>query len=323
LGLGTGFTGLGVDTLIIDDPYKNREEALSDATNANVWGWWSDVVLPRMNPSTNVVVMFHRWQDNDLAGRLLQQGGWEYLRFAAIADGGDDDPMGREVGALLSERYPLEYLEDVRRKQGSSFYALYQGTPRAPEGDYFKRGWFEIVGAVPAQSTYVRYWDLAGGESAAADQTAGVLMARDRMGYYYVVDVQHGRWAAAERNANIKQRATLDRQQYGTIKTYIEQAPGLSKEPTEDLVRQLAGFSVYADRVSRDKVSRAEPFQAQAQAGNVKIVDAVWNGEYLDELCAFPTGAHDDLVDGTSGAFNMLVEQSPGFSSNYIGRQRR
>jgi predicted phage terminase large subunit-like protein len=307
LGLGTGFTGLGVDTLILDDPYKNRQDALSETINASVWGWWSDVVLPRMNPDTNVVVMFHRWQDNDLAGRLLQQGGWEYLRFAAIADGGDDDPMERELGQLLSPRYPLDYLEDMKRKQGSSFYALYQGTPRAPEGDYFKRGWFEIVGAVPALSTYVRYWDLAGGTSEQADYTAGVLMARTRQGYYFIIDVQHGRWAAAERNANIKQRAALDAQQYGQVKTYIEQAPGLSKEPTDDLVRQLAGFSVYADKVSRDKVSRAEPFQAQAQAENVNIIDAAWNGYFLDELCSFPTGSHDDLVDATSGAFNMLA----------------
>jgi predicted phage terminase large subunit-like protein len=307
LGLGTGFTGLGVDTLIIDDPYKNRQEALSDATNVNLWGWWSDVVLPRMNPSTNVVVMFHRWQDNDYAGRLLEQGGWEYLRFAAIADGGDDDPMERELGDLLSPRYPLDYLEDVRRKQGSSFYALYQGTPRAPEGDYFKRGWFAIVGALPAECQFVRYWDLAGGTSDHADYTAGVLMARDRYGFFYVVDRQHGRWAAAERNAVILQTAALDKQRYGNIQTHIEQAPGLSKEPTEDLVRQLAGYAVYADRVTKDKVSRAEPFQAQAQAGNVKVLDADWNGSYLDELCSFPTGAHDDLVDATSGAFNQLA----------------
>lgn len=311
LGLGTGFTGLGVDYLIIDDPYKNREEALSEATNKNVWGWWTDVVLPRMNPDTNVVVMFHRWQDEDLAGRLMQQGGWEYLRFAAIADGVGDDPMGREAGELLSPRYPLEYLEDVRRKQGSSFYALYQGTPRAPEGDFFKRGWFEIVGALPVGCTFVRYWDLAGGTSGQADYTAGVLMARDQAGYFYIVDIQHDRWAAAERNATIRQRAPLDRQQYGMVKTFIEQAPGLSKEPTEDLVRQLAGFPVYADKVSKDKASRAEPFQAQAQAGNVKILDAPWNGAYLDELCAFPTGAHDDLVDASSGAFNQLADAGP------------
>lgn len=324
LGLGTGFTGLGADTLIVDDPYKNRQEALSEATNENVWGWWSDVVLPRLNPATNVVVMFHRWQDNDLAGRLLEQGGWEYLRFAAIADGGDD-PMGRALGEVLSPRYPLEYLEDVKRKQGSSFYALYQGMPRAPEGDYFKRGWFEIVGALPVGCTFVRYWDLAGGVSAAADQTAGVLMARSPDGYFYVVDVQADRWAAAERNSNIRQIAAMDQRSYKNVRIVIEQAPGLSKEPTEDLVRQLAGYSVYADKVARDKVSRAEPFQAQAQAGNVRILDADWNGPYLDELCAFPTGGHDDQVDATSGAFNTLAGMidSTGFVLSYDTRKNR
>jgi predicted phage terminase large subunit-like protein len=312
LGLGTGFTGLGVDTLIIDDPYKNREEALSDATNAGVWGWWSDVVLPRLNPATNVVVMFHRWQDNDLAGRLIEQGGWELMRFPAIADGGEHDPTERAYGAPLSPRYPIDYLEEIKRKQGSSFYALYQGTPRAPEGDYFKRGWFSIVGALPVGCTFVRYWDLASGTSAQADYTAGVLMARDREGYFYVVDVAHGRWAASERNATIKSVAYTDRQQYGSVKTVIEQAPGLSQEPTLDLVRQLAGFNVAADRVMRDKVSRAEPLQAQAQAGNVKVLDREWLGAYLDELCSFPTGTHDDMVDASSGAFNALADADTG-----------
>lgn len=327
LGLGSGFTGLGVDTLIIDDPYKNREEALSEAINRNVWGWWSDVVLPRMNPDTNVVVMFHRWQDEDLAGKLIEQGGWEYLRFAAIADG-DADPMDRAEGDLLSPRYPLAYLEDVKQKQGSSFYALYQGTPRPPEGDYFKRGWFQIVSALPVGCTFVRYWDLASGTSDKADQTAGVLMARDQSGYFYVVDVRCGRWAASERNATILQMAHVDRQNHGKVDTYIEQAPGLGKEPTEDLVRQLAGFVVAADKVSADKESRAQPLQAQAQAGNVKILDAPWFDVYLDELCAFPTGSHDDQVDASSGAFNKLAENHQTYASRYatpvrIGARRR
>lgn len=307
LGLGTGFTGLGVDTLIIDDPYKNRQEALSDTVNANVWGWWSDVVLPRMNPDTNVVVMFHRWQDNDLAGRLIQQGGWEQMRFAAIADGGSDDPTQRPLGEPLSPRYPLAYLEEVRRKQGSSFYALYQGTPRAPEGDFFKRHWFPIVGALPVGCRFVRYWDLATGTSTGADYTAGSLMARTPEGRYIVADMQHGRWAPAERNARIKQQAALDKQRYGHVRTVIEQAPGLSREPTDDLVRQLAGYPVFADKVTVDKVSRAEPFQAQAQAGNVSLLDGDWNGVYLDELTTFPTGAHDDQVDTSSGGFNHLA----------------
>ena len=127
------------------------------------------------------------------------------------------------------------------------------------------------------------------------------------------------------RLATIKQRAALDAQQYGAVKTYIEQAPGLSKEPTEDLVRQLAGYAVYADKVMRDKVSRAEPFQAQAQAGNVRLLDADWLGSFLDELCSFPTGAHDDVVDATSGAFNELAAlvDPTGFSMSYDQRKRR
>jgi hypothetical protein len=240
LGLAPALLALGVDTLIIDDPYKNRQEALSEATNVNLWGWWSDVVLPRMNPSTNVVVMFHRWQDNDYAGRLLEQGGWEYLRFAAIADGGDDDPMGRELGQLLSPRYPLAYLEDVKRKQGSSFYALYQGTPRAPEGDYFKRGWFEIVPRCPwaAPTCAIGTWRAArhqrrlnGGRADGAGCARLFLCGRR-------VARAMGRRRAQR---NIKQRRRWIGSSMGVLR-YIEQAPGLSKEPTEDLVRQLAGY---------------------------------------------------------------------------------
>jgi predicted phage terminase large subunit-like protein len=52
---------------------------------------------------------------------------------------------------------------------------------------------------------------------------------------------------------------------------------------------------------------RAEPFSAQAEAGNVKVLRAAWNAAYFDELCAFPNGTNDDQVDGSSGAFNRIV----------------
>src|ERR1035437_10010189 len=124
LGLGTGFSGVGVDTLVIDDPYKSAQEARSDATNTMLWDWWTQVVLSRLNPATNIVVMFHRWWEGDFAGRLMEQGGWELLRFPAIADGLPGDPTGRAVGELLSPRYSLAYLEKTRTLQGTAFQAL-------------------------------------------------------------------------------------------------------------------------------------------------------------------------------------------------------
>ena len=87
----------------------------------------------------------------------------------------------------------------------------------------------------------------------------------------------------------------------------IEQEPGSGgKASAETSIRNLAGFSVHADRVSGDKVSRAGPFAAQAEAGNVKLLRGAWNQGYLEELCAFPLAALKDQVDATSGAFNKL-----------------
>jgi predicted phage terminase large subunit-like protein len=48
------------------------------------------------------------------------------------------------------------------------------------------------------------------------------------------------------------------------------------------------------------------PFAAACEAGLVDIERGEWNREFLDELCGFPTGKHDDQVDAASDAFNLL-----------------
>jgi predicted phage terminase large subunit-like protein len=57
------------------------------------------------------------------------------------------------------------------------------------------------------------------------------------------------------------------------------------------------------------KTLRADPFAAQAEARNVKLVRAMWNREFVEELQVFPNGAHDDQVDGASGAFAELTKK--------------
>ena len=72
---------------------------------------------------------------------------------------------------------------------------------------------------------------------------------------------------------------------------------------TED----LAGWPAYAVAPKGNKAERAEPWAAQVEAGNAGIVKAGWNAAFLDEHRAFPTGAHDDIVDACSGAFGELT----------------
>ena len=88
----------------------------------------------------------------------------------------------------------------------------------------------------------------------------------------------------------------------------LPQDPGQAgKAQAATLVRKLAGYEVKAAPVTGDKVSRAGPASAQAEAGNIRLVRGDWNDDFLDELEAFPTGRHDDWVDALADAINELA----------------
>lgn len=179
-------------------------------------------------------------------------------------------------------------------------------------GGMFKREWFEIVDVAPREALRVRYWDKAGSIKKNSDYSAGVLMVRDSRGVFYVEDVIRGKWTALDREDIIKQTAQADDARFGQVPVWVEQEPGSSGlESAESTIRNLAGHVIEAEAVTGDKESRARPMAAQAQAKNVKLVAGAWNSEYLDELVRFPTGAHDDQVDASSGAFNKLL--TPGW----------
>jgi len=77
--------------------------------------------------------------------------------------------------------------------------------------------------------------------------------------------------------------------------------------PNSATIRNLAGFRVFADKVSGSKEVRAEPFAAQVQGGNVMYRAGEWVLEMLDEMERFPNGRYRDQVDALTGAFNRLV----------------
>ena len=85
----------------------------------------------------------------------------------------------------------------------------------------------------------------------------------------------------------------------------------LRKQSAEETIRSLAGYEVYADPATRDKVARALGFAAQCEAGNVRVLNRAWTKAYLDELTAFPDSQFADQVDATSGGFNWISAKHP------------
>jgi predicted phage terminase large subunit-like protein len=174
-----------------------------------------------------------------------------------------------------------------------------------------------VVDAAPVNMPSVRYWDKAGTDGGGA-YTAGVLMTRHTSGVCYVVDVVRGQWSAGEREKVIKQTAEADGK---SVAVWVEQEPGSGgKESAQNTILNLMGWNVHAEPVTGDKVTRARPFSAQAEAGNVRIVrdspSRRWNAAFLDELGVFPVGKYKDQVDAASGAFNKLaLVPRPGASA--------
>ena len=59
--------------------------------------------------------------------------------------------------------------------------------------------------------------------------------------------------------------------------------------------------------VSGDKQLRADPFSAQVNAGNVRLVRGAWNKDFIEELRQFPNGTYKDQVDAAADSFTELA----------------
>lgn len=323
-GVGGSITGKGYHLGIIDDPLKNAEEAASEVIRTKQKDWYLSTFLTRQEPDAAIVVIQTRWHEDDLSGWLLDEEEsesperWHIVRMEAIKESaGEKIPDSctmeqdtRQPGEpLCPERYSAKLLHHIQQREGPYYWnALYQQRPAPREGNFFKRHWFEIVDATPADAVRVRWWDRAATATPDGDYTAGVLMSV-KDGTYYVEDVERGQWSSAERDSRIRQTAQLDGE---TVQQWTEQEPGSSgKDSAQAFVRMLAGFAARYRPSTGSKEVRADPFAAQAEAGNVKLKRGVWNRAYLEELAAFPNGKNDDQVDGSSGAFNILVRTSP------------
>lgn len=319
MGLGSGFVGRGVDTLFIDDPYASEADAASELVNGSVWRWWTGTTSPRIKEETNVVVMYHPYTDDDLAARLEREGGWQKVRFPAIADENEDgtDPTGREVGEVLSPMRSLTELLAEKARNAVVFMAQFQGKPSSAVGVFFT-GTLKGVSYPDDIVSCVRAWDIASSPGR-GDYTAGIPMAKRANGRFVILPSVLTQSGPDDVDELVVDSAKLDGRQ---TKIHLAQDPGSAGvRDAAALSKKLAGYVVEVERVSGSKESRARAFASQVNLGNVDIVeqsDLVTSGPYRGMtvtnairkmLAGFPgNGAKKDAVDAASDAFNELTK---------------
>ncbi len=70
-GAGGAFTGMGFKIGIVDDLFKNREEAASQTIRDSRWDWYRSTFYTRQEGNSAIIVIGTRWHLDDLIGRLI------------------------------------------------------------------------------------------------------------------------------------------------------------------------------------------------------------------------------------------------------------
>lgn len=317
--------GEGADQLVADDVHNIRHIESRTRREAVIL-WWDEIMSSRLNDvktGTKVIIM-QRSHEEDLAGHVLtKELKYDHLCLPSRYEGENRsrtslffvDPRTEEGEILWKAKLPKEELDKLEGELGAyAFAGQYQQSPSPREGGMFHVDMLRQVFVVNKDEIMaaVRYVDKAGTKGGGA-YTCCVLMYRMKNNHYVVADVIAGQWGASEREGIIKEVIKKD---YSDAKHYrykyqfwTEQEPASSgKESAQNTIINLAGYPVYADRVTGNKATRAEPFSCQVNIGNVSLLhDGEWVKSYKENLRFYPMGKYKDWGDASAGAFNKLA----------------
>ena len=353
-GVGGGITGRPADLLVVDDPFKNRQEADSLQYRKSVISWFGSSAMTRLRKGSAVVIMHTRWHRLDLTGELLRASvqnaradQWEVLCLPAIAYEPEEyaadeenqrakmregiylnlsDPLGRKAGEVLwPDQFPRSMLDGIRASleaQGNSgdWHALYQQRPRPQEGDFFGAADFKTIERhqLPKDLRWVRYCDLAISKSARADWNSSVAIAVDKTANLYLRDmIRIKGWVEFKSRIKTSMMSEEERETEWGIETNAFQELAFQEFINDP---ELIGVAVRGIPVTDDKVMRARPLQGRAKAGKIFLVPGPWIEVFIAEFVDFPTGAHDDQVDTASGGLQMLA--TPRSTRLHVGQVR-
>jgi predicted phage terminase large subunit-like protein len=342
-GVRGSILGSGFDIGVIDDPFKNREEAESDTIRDRVWEWYTDTFYTRQEKDAAIVLTMTRWHEDDLAGRLLDLAAedgtadqWELLSLPALSE---------EENALYDQRtgpdqalWPEKYSEETLLKTKATvptytWLSLYQQRPSAAKGNLFKRENFQYF--TESQHTY----DLQGPSglvqvpksSCVIFQTCDPAGTAKTHSDYFVLST----WALTPKhdllllNVFRTKIEGADHMEFFRIHSKFPglafigfESVGIGKTTYQNLVRER--FPVIDIKPEGDKFTRALSAAIRLGAKTTYFrYGATWLNTFEEELLKFPNVKNDDQVDTFSQAdycitMNMLPSQQPQYETNVI-----
>jgi len=318
-GTGTGFHG---DLIIIDDPLNPKQAASTVELKNSID--WLDQTLPTRKTNKEVtptILIMQRLHEGDPSGHLLAKKKTKVKHICLPGEINTSqyadkvrpiELVSKYVNGLLDPiRLPQSVLIGMEESLGQYGYAAQFGqSPTPPAGGMFRVDRFVMVESMPSPSTIiqtVRSWDKAGTKDGTGAFTVGTKIHKLASGKYLISDVVRGRWSAEVREQIIRSTAEADGP---GVEIVHEQEPGSGgKDSAQATTRNLAGYSVTAERPIGNKIARADTLSVQVNMGNVMLLKGSWNYEFIEEFRYFPFSKFMDQVDSASMGFTKLAQK--------------
>ncbi len=307
-GPGTGLPG---NIFAVDDPFKGPAEAYSKERRDLVHNWYRYVLTARRAPRASHFVIASRWDDDDLSGRLIQEGYTE-IRLPAICDS-VDDPNGRALGAALcpwgpdpKEPRDLAFLESLRRELGPhAFDSLCQGKPSPRSGQMFRA--CRYYDRLPDGAMVVMCGvDIATSEAKTSDFACIVALAY-LDGIYYV----HKVWRVQRESIEIEAILKEAKAEFGSRMAAYVAGP---EKGIYNLMFHHAGIEVERMPARYSKWVRAQKTAIAWNTGRIIVREnQPWTKAFVREINNFTgaEGAQDDQVDALVGGYDAHESSAP------------
>jgi predicted phage terminase large subunit-like protein len=314
-GVQKPIQGIRADLAIIDDPVASSEQADSENARNSTWNWYKGDLWPRLKPGAKIIVIMTRWNEDDLAGRILEEGQrtgriWRVVSLPAVAEA--NDLLGRKPGEYLWDDGDYGYgglLRQAEREQSPrNWSALYQQRPAPETGSYFLEEWLRPYATAPDLKNLTIY----GGSDFAVtsnggDYTVHVVIGIDPEDKPWLLDLWRGQTASDEW---VETWCALSKQwkpngwalEQGQINSGV--GPFLKKTARERKV--WTDFREFPTR--GDKAVRAQSMRGRMAMMGLQVpIGKPWYPALRAELLSFPAGKHDDQVDAL-GLVGQLLD---------------
>ncbi|WP_346320778.1 phage terminase large subunit [Chitinophaga sp. YIM B06452] len=270
VGVGGPLTGDPVDMLILDDIYKDQKLAWSPTIRENIADWYDTVGDSRLHNDSQVLIVFTRWHEQDLAGRLLSlENDWHVVKYPALKVGPPtkEDPR-KEGEPLWPSRHSKEKLEKSRRRNAHVFDSLYQQDPKPREGLLYKD--LKQYRELPPEAREIKM--VIDTADTGSDYLCGIVYSPTPSGYYVrdVIYTTEGMEVTEGQTATIVTK-------HQVAKTKIESNNG------------GRGFARNVERICRAMGNRRSAFEWYHQTNN-KEVRIFTAAAEVQNMIYFPAG---------------------------------